>query len=62
MVGVSANTYDELPDRSYWVEISVNESTRTILLEPYHETTVEVTESGDVQVQTTEYNMVRTGG
>ena len=62
MVGVSANTYDELPNRSYWVEISVNESTRTILLEPYHETTVEVTESGDVQVQTTEYNMVRTGG
>jgi hypothetical protein len=62
MVGVSTNTYDELPDRSYWVEISVNESTRTILLEPYHETTVEVTESGDVQVQTTEYNMVRTGG
>jgi hypothetical protein len=62
MVGVSANTYDELPDRSYWVEISVNESTRIILLEPYHETTVEVTESGDVQVQTTEYNMVRTGG
>ena len=62
MVGVSANTYDELPDGSYWVEISVNKSTRTVLLEPYHETTVEVTESSDVQIQTTAYNMVRTGG